>query len=407
MKRVGLSATLALIAFVASFLFPGIRVVGVPVSPALVVALVFLPGAFAAYEPRRLRLVSWCLLGLVLLMARNTLVYELELRDVLYLLLPLAAIGATAAVKLMVDTFGLERVQRWAMILCGINLLVMMAQATDFGEIITRLETLWNSNIAFVINDEREAQILWNTLPIRPPGFFPTGIFASTTIYIVCRSILLTQHRSWPLLIAMTTILMTANRTVAIIFLLYELIASMHATGVLRSSLRALALMLAAAATLAIIASVGGNLYLLTFLSEELGDGGVAYSASVVERMRTLEFFFAYAPEFLALGGFSSSDLANTEHVFDSELMLRSLQFGVTGLACMAVIVLVPRAGRRTPAWNFLFFFALFASLTTTFMTSIVYLMVIALYKEAVIRADFGNSPAMLQTQISAKKSYP
>jgi hypothetical protein len=264
----------------------------------------------------------------------------------------------------------------------------MMAQATDFGAINSRMEALWTANIAFVVNDENQAEILWNTLAIRPPGLFPTGIFASTAIYLVCRSMLLTRRRASPLLLAMLAILMTANRTMAVIFLLYESIALMHAVGIWRFIAQALALLAAAAVALVIMASLGGDLYLLTFLTEELGGGGVEDTASVIARLETFEIFLANAPEFLALGGFSTSALVETDHVFDSELLLRSLQFGVVGLVCILMIVLVPRAGRPTRAWNFLFFLALLASLTTTFTTSVVYLMVIALYKETVIRMD-------------------
>lgn len=386
MKQVDPIALIAVVAFAASFLFPGIRVEGVPVSPASIISLIFIPGIFSAYEPRRLRLVIWCLIGLIVIFGRNALVYGFEFRDALYLLLPLSAIGATVVVKKIVDAYGLARVQYWAVILCVMNLVLMIAQAVNLGDIVTHLEALWTANIAFVVNDVNQAQILWNTFAIRPPGLFPTGIYASTVIYIVCRSLFLTQRKTWPMLVAMLAILLTANRTIAVVFFLYESIALIYTAGVFKFIVRGLILLMVCILLLTIIAASGSDLYLLTFLTDEIGGGSISDTGSVTERLKTFDLFMAYAPEYLALGGFSSSAIVNEQHVFDSELILRSLQFGVFGIICMVFIVLVPRVGRRNSAWNFLFFLAFLASLTTTFMTSIVYLMVIALYKESVMR---------------------
>lgn len=383
----GLFVIAAVAAFASSFLFPGIRIAGVPVSLTSMIALAFVPFAPSAYDPPRWRTVAWAMGLLAMLTVVNAALYGLEVRNVLYLLIPLGALGAVAMMKLLVDRFGLLRVQRWAIWLCGINVAVMALQAFNILGINDALSSLWLAGIDFVATTDHEREILLLTLPIRPPGLFPTGIFASTALYIVCRGIFVYQGKSWPLLLVLISILLTANRTLGVIFVLYESIAIAHVMGFKRFFTRASVVVAISVLTVVAVSYMGVDLYLLKFLNEEVGGGDVESTASVVERLKTLDLFIENAPRHALAGGFSSSSLASAEHVFDSELMLRTLQFGVIGVLSLAFIILVPRTGKRTPAWNFLFVLAFLASLTTTLMTSVVYTMALAFYKECVVRA--------------------
>ncbi|MEJ0005345.1 MAG: hypothetical protein WDM77_02875 [Steroidobacteraceae bacterium] len=93
LQKIALMAAAA--AFVISFVFPGLRISGVPISPASIVALVFFPVALRnAYDNRRKRLVMASLLVLAVLLAANAVRFGFDVRNFLYLLIPLSAIGA-------------------------------------------------------------------------------------------------------------------------------------------------------------------------------------------------------------------------------------------------------------------------------------------------------------------------
>ncbi len=392
-KPAALLVLAGLLAFASSFVFPGLRLGGVPISLASLFALAAVPVALRSYGSIRRRQLLVAMSALLLITSVNAAIYGFEARNVMYLLIPLGAIGSVALMKALVDRFGLPQVQRWALILCGINLVLMVLQAFNTFDINDKLAIVWTAGIDFIAANESERDILLMTLGIRPPGLFPTGIFASTVIYIVCRGVYLYQRRPWPLLVAMIAILLTANRTLAVIFVLYESIAAAHAAGLGRLAARAFLMAGLSVLTVALLSAAGVDLYLLKFLSEEVGSGDLETTASVVERLKTVEIFLENAPRHLLTGGFSSSALADSEHVFDSELMLRTLQFGLVGVGCLAFIALTPRRGSWSRSWNFLFVLAFLSSLTATLTTSVVYAMALAFYKECVVRTE------ALQTQ--------
>lgn len=384
---------LSLIAFVSSFLFPGLRVASVPISIASLIALIFLPWVPKSYDRTQWRNVRWAMTILIGLALLNAALFEFETRNFLYLLIPLAAIGAVAYTQIVVDNYGMLTIQRWALWLCAVNVFVMLLQAFNIYGINEYFLPLWSANIEFIVANDYERDILLNTLPVRPPGLFPTGIFVSTVIYIVCRGICLYQHKTWPLLFALVAILLSANRTLAVIFVVYESIAMAHVLGFRKFFTRACIVVLITVFAVAVLSQVGVHLYLLQFIFDEIGVEIVSTN-SVTERLKTVEIFLANFPQHGLTGGFSMSALADAAHVFDSELMLRTLQFGIVGVLCLVVVILVPRRGSWTSSWNFLLVLPFLSSLTTTLTTSVVYLVALAFYKECVVRADAHPIPA-------------
>lgn len=382
---------IATIAFVSSFIFPGVRINEVPVSPASIVALLFIPGVWRYYERKRWANVLLAFVILVSILSFNSIRFGFELRNFMYLLIPLSAVGSVVIVKKISDAYGMSFLVKMALSLCILNFMVMLFQSSNIFEINDRFSFLWESSIDFVSSNPREKEILLLTLAIRPSGFFPTGIFASLVIYIVSRGVYVSTGKSWPLLLALFSILISANRTLAVIFVAYESI-SMARNMELKKYLVWLLVVIGSTLFIVFISSaLKIDLYLLKFLNEEWGSG-ITETASVTERLKTFDFFVAYFSDHAILGGFSSSALAGIEHVFDSELMLRTLQFGIVGVVCLIIIILVPRAGPRTTSWLFLFAIAFLSSLTTTLTTSLVCMMALAFYKECVIRADFEGS---------------
>jgi hypothetical protein len=378
---------LSIIAFVSSFLFQGFRVASVPISIASLIALIFLPWAPKSYDRTRWGNVKWAMTILIGLALLNAALFGFEARNFLYLLIPLAAIGTVAYIQILVDNYGMLTIQRWAIWLCAVNGFVMLLQATNLAGVNEHFLPLWTANIEFIVANEYERDILLNTFPVRPSGLFPTGIFVSTVIYIVCRGIYLYQRKTWLLLFAFFFILMTTNRTLAVIFVTYESIAMVHVLGFSKFCANLGGLVLIGVFIIAVLLIVSPNLFLFQFVLDEIG-GEIMSSNSVVERLKTVEIFLENLPQYGLSGGFSASTLADAAHVFDSELMLRTLQFGIMGVLCLVVVILVPRRGSLTSSWNFLFVLAFLTSLTTTLTTSIVYLVALAYYKECVVRAD-------------------
>ncbi|MBC7490036.1 MAG: hypothetical protein H7240_08885 [Glaciimonas sp.] len=377
---------LVLIAFATSFLYPGSRIGGLPVSPFAILGLLFAPWVTIAYGRARGH-TTFIALGLLLaLITINSLVYELEIRDAQYLLIPISSVGAVVMMKVAVDQFGINKVLNLGLLLCTVNVLVMLGQASNFFDMNNAFASLLINNIEFVTSNDVEKDILLTTLPIRPPGFFPSGIFASTVIYIVCRASCIYKKVFWPMSLAFLAIMVSANRTLAIVFIFYELAVLLVSFGFIKFFKRIFIGFVVAAAILFGIFQTNSDLYVFQFLTLGSNFDDIRSSASIIERLKTFEIFVENLPRHGLFGGYSSSALINSGHVFDSELMLRILQFGIVGVICLAYIILLPRSGKFQSSWFFLIFLTFVASLSTTVMTSIVYVGAIALYKEMLIR---------------------
>jgi hypothetical protein len=376
---------IGVIGIALSYVYPGYRLSNIPIYVPLLFSLFFVPYVIRSYSAGKLYIVAASFAIFVALISYNTMIGAFGFRDWVYVTLPFGAILATAMVAQVVDGLGLERVVRIAVWGSLINLAVMIAQAVNLFSIVTLLAPVWENAINFVSYDEYQAQILWDTLSIRPPGFFPTGIFSSTIIYISLRAHYALYKKYIVFIPISIAIFLTANRTLAIFFVLFESYRLISERGFTRFAAVVALVGFSAAISLFILIEFRVNLYVVQFIFDEVLGGGLSQSGSVTGRLNTYDFFVSVFPKYGLLGGFSSDELAYYGGVFDSEVMLRTLQFGIPGTLALAMIALTPRRPGMTIDWLFLPAIAFAASLTTTLVTSVIYTVVLAVYREVVL----------------------
>ncbi|MEJ0005344.1 MAG: hypothetical protein WDM77_02870 [Steroidobacteraceae bacterium] len=152
----------------------------------------------------------------------------------------------------------------------------MLAQAIDFMGIDKGWSPLWLTNVNFVVSDDVQRQVLMDVVSTRPPGLFPTGIICSTVVYLVCRSIFISRKTNWPLVLAMLTIGLVANRTLGVVFLLVESIAFVRIFGVLRFVRAVMLISVLLALGIVVAGSLAENLFVFKFFGEQLAGAELA-----------------------------------------------------------------------------------------------------------------------------------
>lgn len=383
--QLSLLALVGIAGIALSYVYPGYRLANFPIYIPSLVSILFAPFLLRVYEGAafyRILGAFAVFLGVVLY---NSLMGRFAFRDWAYVTLPVGAVLGTAMVAYVAEKIGVERLIRLAVIGSLVNLAVMIAQSVNLFSIIAVFAPVWENAINFVSYDESQAQILWATLSIRPPGFFPTGIFSSTIIYISLRAHY-ALYKKYIVFVPITlAILLTANRTLAAFFVVFESYRLIAERGFLRFFTVASTVLISAGLSLFILIEFDVNLYVIQFIFDEVLGGGLSQSGSVTGRLTTYDFFVSSIPHYALLGGFSSDDLAYYGGVFDSEIMLRTLQFGIAGTLALAAVILLPRRRTTSADWWFLPAIAFAASLTTTLVTSVLYTVVLALYREAVL----------------------
>lgn len=378
--------TVAGIAGIAlSYLYPGYRLANFPIYIPSLVSVLFAPYLPRVYTMGALYRMLAAFAVFLFVILYNSLIGVFAFRDWAYVTLPLGAVLGTAMVAHVAERIGIKRLIQIGVIGSLINLAVMIAQSVNLFSIVTLFAPVWENAINFVSYDENQVQILWATLSIRPPGFFPTGIFSSTIIYISLRAHY-ALYKKYIVFVPITlAILLTANRTLAAFFVAFESYRLIAERGFVRFFSVAAIVLFSASACLFILIEFNVNLYVIQFIFDEVLGGGLSQSGSVTGRLTTYDFFVSSFTRYALLGGFSSDDLAYYGGVFDSEIMLRTLQFGVAGALALAAVILLPRRRGSSVDWWFLPAIALAASLTTTLVTSVIYTIALALYREAVL----------------------
>ncbi|HEX8415507.1 MAG TPA: hypothetical protein VF637_16740 [Sphingomicrobium sp.] len=383
--RLSLLTIVGIVGIALSYLYPGYRLANFPIYIPSLISVLFAPYLLRVYEAGAIYRMLGAFAVFLSIILYNSLIGIFAFRDWAYVTLPLGAVLGTAMVAYVSERIGIKKLIRLAVIGSLTNLVVMIAQAVDLFSVVTLFAPIWENAINFVSYDENQAQILWATLSIRPPGFFPTGIFSSTIIYISLRAHYALYKRYIVFVPITLAILLTANRTLAAFFVVFESYRLIAERGFVRFFIVASIVLVSVVVSLFILIEFDVNLYVIQFIFDEVLGGGLSQSGSVTGRLTTYDFFVSAFPRYALLGGFSSDDLAYYGGVFDSEIMLRTLQFGVAGTLALSAAILLPRRRGASIDWWFLPAMALAASLTTTLVTSVIYTVALALYREAVL----------------------
>jgi hypothetical protein len=359
----------------------GIRVSDVPVPFALLFSIFYL----CVYRPpipsAAPRIYALVISYLLIVSTRNALSDTGSVRDFLYIGICFTNLAITVVLFDLFRAVGAKTVGVALAIVALFEVALQLLEYSDIGgfnKIMAPALRFWaeQTNSQVFIGSEALAD--------RAPGTFgaPTG--AGLALYLIIRGAAIVLRRRRVIYLSIIPIIIGGARSALIVFLLWEVFAhsllywrrnfAFAMTGVL--------FLLAAIVTLIAFPSLITKVFL--FRAFDVLPEQFAAGFSVVNRLRSIDWAFEHWQQFVTFGGITSAEMtAQTVwqgSTVDSELILRSLQFGFTGFICLLISNVWTGIFWRNPDSWFILFFALISSLTNAMFTDFVLFPFVIIY---------------------------
>lgn len=229
-----------------------------------------------------------------------------------------------------------------------------------------------------------EVPVTEAVLGSRPGGTLAYPTLAGPVCYLLARSAALALNRRWMIYLAIIPLMLTGARMTTLIFFVWEVVVPL-----IYSQYRKLALM--------IVGLAAGSVVGLYFMFPEIFESSFLFaqfarmntiqliiaSDTVYNRVEGIRWSLSHLDDMLTTGGITVAQFTayeSSKFAVDSELILRSLQFGFFGYICLCVMDLWPGYNRKDADWWFLVFLVLASSQVITFTTQFIIFPFVILY---------------------------
>ena len=217
----------------------------------------------------------------------------------------------------------------------------------------------------------------------RAPGTFGASTGAGMALYLVVRGAAIVLRRRSMIYLSIIPIIIGGARNALVIFLLWEIFIQVPLYWRRNSALAVTGLLLIFTATITLLAFP--RLITGVFIFNSLtSPTRFAEGVSVVNRLRSFQWALQHWQQVATFGGLTSAELADRISWqgggVDSELVLRSLQFGFTGFLCLLASNIWTGFFWRNPDSWFIVVFAIISSLTNAMLTNFVLFPFIIIY---------------------------
>jgi hypothetical protein len=359
----------------------GVRVSDVPVPFALFFSIfyvfVFRPPIPAAAP----RIYAIVISYLLVVSTRNALSDTGSVRDFLYIGICFASIAVTIVLFDLFHAVGPERVGIALMAVALLEVTLQLFEYLNIGGFNTFLAPVLNF---WASQTNSQVFLLSAALADRAPGTFgaPTG--AGLALYLIIRGAAIVLRRRGLIYLSIIPIIIGGARGALVVFLIWEICAQSVLYWRRHFALPITGLLLLFAAFLALWTFPHLITSVFLFRSFDVAPSQLAEGFSVVNRLRSIEWALQHWQEFVTFGGITSGDMASRiawqGSSVDSELILRSLQFGFAGFLCLlASNVWTGLYWKNSDSW-FILVFAMVSSLTNSMLTDFVLFPFVIIY---------------------------
>jgi hypothetical protein len=359
----------------------GIRVSDVPVPFALFFSIFYIVVFRPPIPVAAPRIYAIVISYLLVVSSRNALSDTGSVRDFLYIGICITSMAITVA---LFDIFRAVEAKRVGIALTITALFEVTLQFLEyldvggFNNIMAPVLKFWASQT------NSEVFILSAALADRAPGTFgaPTG--AGLALYLIIRGAAIVLRRRRLIYLSIIPIIIGGARSALVAFLIWEVFAQSLFYWRRNVALAMTGYALLFMGILALVAFPHLISSIFLFRSFDVLPGQFAEGFSVVNRLRSIQWAFQHWQQFVTFGGITGTELANQTSWqgsgIDSELILRSLQFGFTGFICLLVSNVWTGIFWRNPDSWFILFFSMISSLTNAMLTDFVLFPFVIIY---------------------------
>jgi hypothetical protein len=375
-----------LFALVAFFL-PAITVGTTPIPIMYGIA-----GFYVLFRPpsipnRQLGIFAVAVVYLSLIAAKNAIDERGDFRDFLYVFICFGQMLTFCMLKDQFDRGHGDRILSAMTVLASLNLILMIFQIFDIFGVDESLLNLWAIPWELVKRDDFVAMHA-SSAQTRPFGLMGGFNVASTAMYLVFRAGWVRYRKQRSRVLSLLSILVTTSRMLTLFFALYEVVIPLFSRRQRRGSMLFLIVGgIVTAVGIFVLANYVKGFLLINFF-RELSSGGLSQNYSYTNRLASVHMALDNVDKIFLFGGIHSEEFLNLSRAVDSELLLRSLQFGWFGFLVLVLMLYYYFDKYRSMDMLFLPALMLWTSITFTGASNFVFTPFFLVYG-FVCRDDF------------------
>jgi hypothetical protein len=334
---------------------------------------------------------------LLVVSTRNALSETGSFRDFLYIGICFTSIGITLVLFDLFFAVGATRIGIALLVVALLEVTLQLFEYINLGGFNSFMSPILNF---WASQTNSQAFLLSEALADRAPGTFGAPTAAGLAIYLIIRGAAVVLRRRGLIYLSIIPIIIGGARSALIVFLIWEVFAQALLYWRRNFVLAITGLLLLLAGILALWAFP--NLITRVFLFSSFATSPTQFAEgfSVVNRLRSIEWALHHWPDFVTFGGSTSAEMANRiawqGSAVDSELILRSMQFGFLGFLCLlASNIWTGFYWKNTDSW-FILVFVMVSSLTNSMLTNFVLFPFVIIYCLCV-NMDMADSPRAIE----------
>jgi hypothetical protein len=332
-----------------------------------------------AIPMRQLQIFVLATIYLSVISARNAIDEHGSIRDFLYVMI---CLGQMLTFCMLYDLFARgngDRILKLMLIFAYFNLFLMVCQLLNIFGIDKRLIHLWELPWNLVRRDNLAAMHA-SDVGGRPYGLMAGFNVASMALYIVFRAAWLRFGLVRYRFLGLAAIVVSSARMLTVFFILYEVLAPLFIKDERKKAVPFLLIGGGLSAILLfLIARFMHDFFLLQFISN-LQQSGLSNNDSYTNRLETLHLAMDNLDKIFLFGGIHANDFLSLSRAIDSEVLLRSMQFGWLGFVLLNLMIYFYFDKYRSYGMLFLLGIMLWTSITFTAASNFVFTPFLLLY---------------------------
>lgn len=400
-----MSAIFVFIMVSGAFFVPAITIGATPLPIGYGIAACYVLFRQPVIPSRQIKIFVIACLYLAIVSARNAIDDRGDLRDFLYLFICFGQMATFCMMKDLFDRKQGDRILQVATVCALLNLMLMILQAFDIFGIDESLQNLWAIPWELVRRDDLTIEHA-RSVHDRVFGLMNGFNIASTTMYLVFRAGWVRYRQSRYHILSLLSLLVSAARMLSILFVAFEVVAMFFSRTQRKN---AIFLIVGGGVISCIFLFVAAH-YLKGFLlfqfASEVSNEGLKGSYSYTNRLETLRMAADNLDKIFLFGGIHSNDFLNLSRAVDSEILLRSLQFGWLGFVLLVLMLYYYFDQYRSLDMLFLLALMLWTSVTFTGASNFQFTPFLLLYG-FVCRDDFLRKKGVKMVILAPNDSSP
>jgi hypothetical protein len=357
---------------VMAFFIPAVTIGSTPIPLIYGLAGLYVLVRPVSVPSRQFGIFAVAVFYISLIAAKNAIDERGDFRDFLYVFI---CLGQMLTFCMLKDQFDRGYGDKILSIMTGLaifNLVLMIFQIFNIFGVNQSLIALWSIPWELVKRDDFVAMHAGGAQD-RPFGLMGGFNVASTAMYLVFRAGWVRYRKQRAHVFTLLTLLVTTARMLTIFFVIYEAILPLFSKRQRKGTLLLLGLGgVVAVAGIFILANYVKGFLLLSFV-KELSSGGLAQNYSYTNRLASFHMAMDNIDKIFLFGGIHSDDFLNLSRAIDSELLLRSLQFGWLGFVLLVLMLYYYFDKYRSMDMLFLLGLMLWTSITFTGASNFVF----------------------------------